>query len=93
MKIFYVIVSLSLAQFLRAADLDEIESSRNTESDAIVVKIIEGIGQVKSTKCQSDLNYTISAWSERKPWAIASKIEFCAVLKAEEIPWKLLLSY
>jgi hypothetical protein len=72
MKSFYVIASLSLALLVHAADLDEIESSRKTESDAIA----EGISRVKSAKCRSDMNYTIDALSQRKPWAVASKIEF-----------------
>lgn len=72
MKSFYVIAGLSLALLVQAADLDEIESSRNAESDAIV----EGLSRVKSTRCRDDLNYTIGALGERKPWAVASKSEF-----------------
>ena len=69
MKIIIFVVCLSLAQ------ANEIKSSNSVESD-VILKVIEGLSHLKSTKCKSDLNYTISAYRDRKPWAIASKNKF-----------------
>lgn len=72
MKIIFFIVCLSLAHLLKAS---EIKSVNDEESD-VILKVIEGLSHLKSTKCKSDLNYTISAYRDRKPWAIASKDKF-----------------
>lgn len=72
MKIIFFVVCLLLAQVLKA---NETKNSNDQESD-VILKVIEGLSHLKSMKCKSDLNYTISAYRDRKPWAIASKNEF-----------------
>lgn len=74
MKIIFFVVCFSLVQVLKA---NEIESFGDVESD-VISKVSKGLSHLKSTKCKSDLNNTISAYRDRKPWAIASKEEFFA---------------
>lgn len=72
MKIIIFVVCLLLARVLKAS---EIKAVNGEESD-VISKVIAGLSHLKSTKCKSDLNYTISAYRDRKPWAIASKNNF-----------------
>lgn len=76
MKIIIVVVCFWLIAASKANYSNEIESSVDKASDAIITKIKEGLSLVKSEKCKSDLNFTVSAFLERQPWAAASKIEF-----------------
>lgn len=76
MKIIFVVVCFLLIQVLKATDLNEIESSVDAESDVIISKIIEGLNLVRSSKCKSDLNFTVNALHERQPWAVGSKNDF-----------------
>ena len=70
MKIFIFIVCISLTtRFCEAS-----EESRS--DDFIILRVIEGLESLKSSRCKSDLNLTIEAFKERKPWAVASKNEF-----------------
>lgn len=78
MKIFYVIVCLTSARVLQAVDpltvnAKAIERLSDSNDDVILSRIAEGLSDVKSSKCKSDVNYTIAAFRERKPWAVASK--------------------
>lgn len=73
MKIIFFVVCFLLLQVLKA---NEIESFNYDENDVTIARVIEGLTGLKSTKCKSDLNYTINAFRERKPWAVASKNKF-----------------
>lgn len=75
MKIIFVVVCISLIQVLKASDLNEIESSAY-DSDVIISRVVEGLSHVKSSKCKSDLNFTVNAFHERRQWAVGSKSEF-----------------
>lgn len=70
--IFFFVCFL-MVQVLNANDT---ESYKYDENDVTMAKIVEGLTRLKSMKCKSDLNYTINAFRERKPWAVASKNEF-----------------
>lgn len=69
MKIFIFVVCLSLAQLLNASEIKD-------GNDVLIAKIVEGLTSLKSSKCQSDLNRTVNAFHNRKPWAVASKNKF-----------------
>lgn len=69
MKILFFVVCLSLAQLSSANDIKD-------GNEELITKIINGLSLLKSSKCQSDLNQTVNAFRERKPWAVASKNEF-----------------
>jgi hypothetical protein len=72
MKIFIFVVCLSLAQLTNA---NEVSETRNG-NEVMIEKIVEGLSSLKSSKCQSNLNRTVNAFHNRKPWAVASKNEF-----------------
>lgn len=80
MKTFVqLFVCFLLVQVLAASDASETESLKVVDAnDVIISKIIEGLHSVKSSQCKSDLNHTVIAFLERKPWAIASKNGFRA---------------
>lgn len=73
MKMLFFVVCLLLVQVLTA---NEIESFDYDENDVTIAKVIEGLTRLKSTKCKKNLNYTINAFRDRKPWAVASKNVF-----------------
>lgn len=79
MKTFVrVVVCFSLVQLLAAGDASETESLKVDANDVIISKILEELHSVKSSQCKGDLNHTVNAFLERKPWAIASKNGFRA---------------
>lgn len=79
MKTFVrLFVCFLLVQVLAASDASETESLKVDANDVIISKIFEGLHSVKSSQCKSDLNHTVNAFLERKPWAIASKNGFRA---------------
>lgn len=69
MKIFIFVVCLLLTQLTKAHESSEPKDG----NDLMIEKILEGLSSVKSSKCQSDINQTVNAFYERKPWAVASK--------------------
>lgn len=70
MKTIFFVVCLLSVQVLRAAEINGLSDEAN---DVILSKIISGLSNLKSPRCKSDLNNTLSAFRERRPWAVASK--------------------
>lgn len=66
MKILFFVVCLSLAQLSSANDTKD-------GNEVMVIRIIDGLSSLKSSKCQNDLNQTVNAFRERKSWAVSSK--------------------
>lgn len=56
-------------------------NNKNTKlgDDRILAILTEALNAIKTPKCYKDLNYTIDAIRQQKPWAIASKFHvfFC----------------
>lgn len=70
MKILCFVACMSLAGVLTAN-----EARRDDENVSVMSKVVEGLNELKSSKCKSDLNRTVNAFYDRKPWAVASKKE------------------
>lgn len=81
MKILSFFVCLSLIQVLKANE----KISLIDENDVILSKIIEALSAIKSSQCKSDLNFTVSAFRDRRPWAIASKKKKCIFKKSLQV--------
>lgn len=75
MKILTFIVSCYLAQVLAAQDMNEIAISASDENELILSKLVAALSEIKSSQCKSDLNLTVNAFRDGRPWAIASKNE------------------
>lgn len=75
MKILTFIVSCYLAQVLTAQDMNEIAISASDENELILSKLVAALSEMKSSQCKSDLNLTVNAFRDGRPWAIASKNE------------------
>lgn len=75
MKILTFIVSCYLAQVLAAQDMNEIAISALDENELILSKLVAALSEMKSSQCKSDLNLTVNAFRDGRPWAIASKNE------------------
>lgn len=76
MKILFFAVCFALVQALKANDILENKTQNREENDEVITKIIKSLNQLKSSKCKSDLNFTVNALHDRKSWAVASKNEF-----------------
>lgn len=72
MKILSFVVCFLLAQVLKVNSLNEINSSID-ENDRVVLKVISALNEIKSSQCRNDLNLTVNAFRDRRPWAVASK--------------------
>lgn len=72
-KIIFVVCLLSV-QALKAIETNG--SNNDDMNDVMLLKIISGLSNLKSSRCKSDLNITLSAFRERRPWAVASKKRF-----------------
>lgn len=73
MKTLFFVVCLLSVQVLKAAELNGLSDDEN---DVTLLKIVNGLSNLKSSRCKSDLNNTLSAFRERRPWAVASKEKF-----------------
>lgn len=86
MKILSFVVCFLLAQVLKVNSLNEINSSID-ENDRVALKVIGALNEIKSSQCRSDLNLTVNAFRDRRPWAVASKnkSKFKRVLRKRKV--------
>lgn len=75
MKTLTFVVCCCLAQVLAAQDMNEIAISASDENELILSKLVAALSEMKSSQCKSDLNFTVNAFRDGRPWAIASKNE------------------